>query len=207
MRSIALQILFGLCLVFGSSCTTDDPLPIMGRKDLDKNGQEVHHTVDDFMFLDQQGKPYVNGKADNAILVYNTFFTSCPTICPKMTDNIVSVFDKYIDADDVAFVSATVDPKKDRPERLALFMDSHDVPKDKNWHFVTGEKKALYDFARYQLYISALESVEDIDDDFIHSEKVVLIDRNRHIRGYYVGTEEDDMKRLAKDIKRLRKEK
>lgn len=121
-----------------------------------------------------------------------------------MTDNLVSVFDAYENEQDVNLISLTVDPKRDNPQRLRQFMESHSIPKDSNWYFLTGEKKKLYDFARHELYLSALDSEVEIDDDFIHSEKVVLVDKEGYIRGYYSGTVPEDMNRLVLDIKRLR---
>ena len=196
-------LVFVACLL---ACGPDEPLPKMGQRDVDDQGNEIIHQVDDFTFIDHNGNTYSNKESNNAILVMNTFFTSCPTICPKMTDNLLPVFDKYQNASDVNFVSASVDPVADTPARLSQFMLSHDIPLNDNWHFVTGDKKKLYDFARYQLYLSAMEVVDDVKEDFIHSEKVVLIDQDRYIRGFYTGTDPSQMKQLAKDIKRLRKE-
>lgn len=195
-----------ISLLLVVSCVPEEPLPKIGFRDVDIDGNEVIHQVADFTFVDHSGHDYQNRKSDQSILVMNSFFTSCPTICPIMTDNLLPVFDKYSDAEDVTFVSASVDPRRDSSSRLQSFMISHDIPLDKNWHFVTGEKEELYKFMRTQLYLAALENIEnieDIEEDFIHSEKVVLVDRDRFIRGFYSGTDENDMKQLKHDINRL----
>lgn len=207
MKNLVLISIFFLCvLTLLSSCKSDPPLPILGFPKMDENGIESKHKVDDFVFTNQANESFSSIEELNGIVVMNYFFTSCPTICPKMTDNVLTVFDHYQGDENVDFVSVTVDPGRDDPERMSLFMESHSIPLNENWHFVTGDKKALYDFARYQLFLSAMEAEVEIEDDFIHSEKVVLVDANRHIRGYYTGTDEIAMKRLKKDIKRLKYE-
>ena len=173
---------------------------------VDDNGAEQLHRVDDLTFTDHRDSVFSSRTGDDRILVMNYFFTSCPTICPKMTDNLFSVFSAFQDSESIEFVSVTVDPKRDDPKRLRAFMTSHDIPFESNWYFLTGEKRNLYDFARYQLYLSAMEDVENIEDDFIHSEKIVLIDPDRHIRAYYRGTDPEEMKRLKRDIRRIQKE-
>ena len=197
--------IIGLLIVLNIwACKQEEPLPVLGLRDVDEKGNEIVHQVADFTFIDHLDNSFTSKKTDERILVMNYFFTSCPTICPKMTDNLVPVFEDFQNEEDIVFVSATVDPKRDDPHRLRLFMESHKIPENKNWHFVTGDKKTLYDFARNQIYLSAMEDVENVEEDFIHSEKVVLIDRKRHIRGYYTGTDKANMKKLAKDIKRLK---
>jgi protein SCO1/2 len=196
-----LFILPGIFTLF-LSCKTEDPLPILGFPEVDENGVEVHHRVDEFVFVNQNSDTFASTDKEG-IFVMNYFFTTCPTICPKMTDNIATVFDRYENNKKVNFISLTVDPNRDNPARLKSYMESHQIPLNENWQFLTGDKTTLYGFARYQLFLSALEAEVEIDDDFIHSEKVVLVDADRHIRGYYTGTEFDDMKRLSRDIKRL----
>ncbi len=188
-----------------TSCQQDAPLPILGQPDIDEKGNELPHVVDDFSFIDHSGNERVSTKEDGQIMVMNYFFTSCPTICPLMTDNLAEVFKEYVDNENIIFYSASVDPKRDQPDRLRQFMTSHKIPHDKNWYFLTGNKKELYHFARYELFLSAMEVVENIDDDFIHSEKVVLIDPNRNIRGFYTGTDKKEMQRLRSDIKKLKR--
>jgi len=197
-------ILLGLSLLTIISCGSKEALPIIGQRTVDDNGQEVIHRVGDMQFRDQSGATIRLDSEKEKVIVFNTFFTSCPTICPRMTDNILTVFDEMKSVDDVVFVSMTVNPERDSSERLTLFMESHDIPIDDKWFFVTGKKQELYDFARYQILLNAMDASEEIEDDFIHSEKVVLIDKKRYIRGYYDGTVESDMKRLEKDIERLR---
>ncbi len=207
MRKVA-SYLVTLLLVASAivGCQQEPPLPILGLRNVDQNGVEQVHKVATFSFTDQRNVAYSSTAKDKDIIVMNYFFTSCPTICPKMTDNIYAVFKHFQGAREVEFVSASVDPVRDDPKRLQLFMASHNIPLNENWHFLTGDKKSLYDFARYQLYLSALEDVENVEEDFIHSEKVVLIDQQRRIRGYYSGIDDKEMVRLDRDIRRLLKE-
>lgn len=198
-----MRLLFFLLLVFAVSCGQPDaPLPKLGIPDYDENGAEVPPTVDDIVLTDHQGESFNSQDVGERIWVVNTFFTSCPTICPAMTKNVVPVFEAFQDQP-VIFSSFTVNPERDDPARLSAFMASHGIPSDENWFFLTGDKQKIYTFALKELFLSAMDSGEEVTPDFIHSEKVVLIDKDRYIRGFYTGTDEDSMAKLSNDIRRL----
>lgn len=200
-RIFHVVVILGLFLVLASCGKQPTPLPKLGIPELDDSGQEVPPRVNDIILTDHQGQSFNSKDVKNKIWVVNTFFTSCPTICPKMTDNIVPVFDQFRD-EPVLFSSFTVNPVVDTPARLEAFMTSHAIPIDENWRFLTGSKDVIYDFALHELFLTAMDE-GNVTPDFIHSEKVVLIDRNRFIRGYYTGTDEESMKTLTRDIHRL----
>jgi protein SCO1/2 len=140
----------------------------------------------------------------NKVVVTNFFFTSCPSVCPRMMRNLQSVHELYRDDKEVALVSITVDPKRDTPERLRKYAQALHAETER-WRFLTGEKKQIYPLARHGYFISAADGGSS-EHDFIHSENLVLIDRVGRIRGYYNGLDEKAVDQLVNDILKLKKE-
>lgn len=176
------------------------------RTSLPYYGQQVggeYPRLPDFEFINQDSQQVHRIDFENKVTVYNYFFTSCPTICPRMNRNVQRVYELYRNDANVRFVSLTVDPKRDNPSRLNRYAELYnaDTP---GWQFLTGDKKELYRFARNGLFISATEGSGD-DNDFIHSENVVLTDGKGFIRGYYVGTDPASVNKLINDISNLLK--
>jgi protein SCO1/2 len=136
--------------------------------------------------------------------VADFFFTSCRTICPKMKTQLLRVYDSIQNFDDVVILSHTIDPEHDDVPRLHEFASRLGVESAK-WHFVTGEKDSIYNLAQTSYFVTAMEDSSE-PDGFIHSGAFLLIDKQRRIRGTYDGTSEEDVNRLIKDIKILRKE-
>ena len=201
---VFIPALIGLAWV---SCQQpDEPLPYLGIPQEMDNGQSEPHRIGTLRLIDHDGNPIDGLLKEDRVTVLNTFFTSCPTICPKMTDQIRTVQEHWSDSEQVAFYSISIDPVRDQPNRLRAFMDSREVPVDENWYFATGDRKEIYDFARYQLFLSAMQDTLEVTSDFIHSEKVVLVDDDGHIRGFYRGTDEVAMRGLKRDIGRLLRE-
>ena len=179
------------------------PLPVYGEKVQTPDG-EREHTVPSFEFTNQLGEVISDQDIPEKIWVVDYIFTSCPSICPQMTRNLVTVHDYYRNDDDVQLLSFTVDPKRDKPERMKWFADRYGVNHDK-WYFLTGEKKNLYLLARKGFYLSATDG-DGSSTDFIHSENVVLVDKDRQIRGIYNGTDEASIRQLINDINKLKRE-
>jgi protein SCO1/2 len=154
-----------------------------------------------FSFIDQQHKVYNSAAIKGKITVANFFFSSCPTICPDMFRHMKKVSKAYANAGDVKFVSFTVDPEHDSPERLDAYGKLNDID-PAQWKLLTGDKKELYRLARKGFYITATEG-DGGPEDFIHSDRLVLIDKEQFIRGYYDGTSDRDIQLLINDIKKL----
>lgn len=163
-----------------------------------------YFTVPAYSFLNQDSVMVNNSFTDNKIWVAHYFFTTCPSICPKMMNGMGDVAQAFKNNNDVKLVSFTVDPVKDVPSVLKTYADLRHINASQ-WQLLTGEKKPLYAFARKGLFIVATDG-DGGPGDFIHSEKLVLIDRENHIRGYYDGTEPSDIQLLINDINRLLKE-
>jgi protein SCO1/2 len=152
--------------------------------------------------VNQNGDTVTDFDTEGKYIVGEYFFTTCQTICPIMTRHMATVQKAYANDEKVILLSHTVDPETDSVPVLKAYSELHEAIPGK-WHFLTGEKKALYDQARYGYLISALQG-DGGPEDFIHSEKLVLIDKDKRIRGFYDGTDTKDVKRLMDEIEVLK---
>jgi len=155
-----------------------------------------------FSFMNQDSLPLNEDFVKGKVWVAHYFFVSCPTICPIMVNSMKLVQEAYNQSNEVRMISLTVDPKHDKVDVLKKYAGTKHINTDQ-WQLGTADKKILYQFARKGLYIIATDG-DGGTDDFIHSDRLVLIDQNRHVRGYYDGLDESDVDHLIKDIKRLR---
>ncbi len=169
-------------------------------------GNPGHH-VEAFSFTNQEGKTVTDKDLEGKIYVVEYFFTTCEGICPRMNENMSQVYQTFRGQPDVAILSHTVDPETDTVEQLKRYSLKFDA-NPAQWNFVTGDKMELYKMAINSYLVTAVEDTtqKDVMPDFIHSEKFVLIDKEKHIRGSYDGTKENEVKKLIEDIKELRKE-
>ncbi|MFL5808530.1 MAG: SCO family protein [Flavisolibacter sp.] len=165
---------------------------------------EAGHRVEDFKMFDQNNKPVSARDWDHKIVVANFFFTHCITICPKMTVNLKAVQQSFANNDQVLINSFTVDPGRDSSSRLLEYSKQFGIG-DHHWSLLTGDKKEIYRLARKSFLVVATDG-DGGPNDFIHTEKLVLIDSEKRIRGYYNGTSESEVSQLIKDIRKLRKE-
>ena len=166
------------------------------------NGEKVKSAVGDFAFINQDGNTISSTIWDNKIVVANFFFSHCPVICPKMTQNLKKVQDEYLEDNNVIISSFTVDPERDSAAQLKAFAHRFNI-NDSKWQLFTGDKKEIYRFARNEMMIVATDG-DGGPSDFIHSDKLVLIDKQKRIRGYYDGTNEEEVKQLIQDIKKIK---
>jgi len=186
-------------------------LPILGRKDIKEtevNGKitydTIYHEIADFSFIDQDSNEVTNATFQNRIYVADFFFTTCPTICPIMKTQMLRVYEFFKDNDQVMFLSHTIDPDYDTVALLHDFADRLGVSSTK-WHFVTGQKEAIYEIGQLSYMVTAMED-ENAPGGYLHSGAFILVDKNRRIRGMYDGTSEKDVDRLINDIPTLLKE-
>lgn len=175
-------------------------LPILGETSRDSNGNVVYHTIAPFETINQKGEVISDTDFKGKIHVANFFFTSCPLICPTITQNLRTV-QNNLSYDDLAFVSFSIDPKRDTIGRLKQFAERMRVD-ESNWHFVVAVKSEIYLLARNSYFLVAVEGTAD-RNDFIHSEKVALVDKELRIRGFYDGMDELEMVKLERDIIKL----
>jgi len=164
------------------------------------------HVVKDFQFIDQRGNEVSNETFNNKIYVTDFFFTTCPSICPTLTKNMMQLHDAFAEEEDILLLSHTVMPWVDTAEKLNTYADGYDVKYGK-YYLVTGDEHEIYDMAR-TAYFADEEFGFTVDkSDFLHTEKFILVDKKRHIRGIYSGIVESDVARLMLDIRTLQKEK
>jgi len=184
------------------------PLPIFGPKQVAKtshtvNGKSVrdttYHTLSDFNLTDQNGKAVSLKTLDGKIFILSFFYTHCTGVCNQMNNYISQIAAEYAGNKMVYFISVTVDPTRDQPEVLKKYAAMFNPPQPK-WLFLTGDTSTIYNLARKGCLVNALQSGKD---DFIYSDKLVLIDQEKRIRGYYTGAAADDTGRLDDEIKVL----
>jgi protein SCO1/2 len=166
----------------------------------------LYHRVPPFAFTDQSGSRLTSDDLEGKILIVDFFFTRCTTICPRMKTQLQRLQFQLGDPafDDVVFLSHTVDPEHDTPEVLRYHARKLKADTTR-WKFLTGTKEELYGLGADGYFLAAREDVL-AEDGFLHSEMFVLVDRDRHIRGYYDGTSTEEVNRLVGELKMLMKE-
>lgn len=182
-------------------------LPIFTPSDLRSNlvhpslVGNTEHTVPDFSFIDQNGNTVTETTVKNKIYVVDFFFTSCPSICIDLTNNLKEIQSAFIDNDDVLILSHSVDPKIDNVERLQKYASINNINNEK-WFLLTGPIEETIRMA--QLGYFAIASIPNhSENSLIHTENVILVDRNRQIRGIYNGTSSLEIRYLIDDINKL----
>lgn len=176
-------------------------LEIFGPKEIGINGDTVYHTVSPFRLVSQNGDTITEKSLDGKIYVANFFFTTCPGVCPKMTDALKPVVDEFQKVNDVKFISHTVDPSHDSLPALKVFAEKHGADLSK-WYFVTGNRDSIYDLAIKGYLVPASEDAR-AEGGYLHSQDLLLIDKEKRIRGIYDSLEPEDIKRLKDEIKVL----
>ncbi len=194
----------------------------------------INANVEDFSFINQDGKPVTQNDIDGKVYVAEYFFTTCKGICPKMNANMRRVYDEYKDEPGFMILSHTCMPETDSVPLLKAYEQKmlsgklaknedgsyrieydtlgygHKPPANNtNWNFVTGDKPALYKMARQSYLIdnNKPDPSQNLADQFIHTQFFALVDKQRRVRGIYDGLHEDEIQKLLKDIKGLLKEK
>lgn len=163
-----------------------------------------YHKIADFSLTNQNGEIITQNNYKNKIYVADFFFTTCQTICPIMTDHMYVIQKELKNDQDVMLLSHTVTPEIDSVTQLKKYALKKGV-NDSKWNLVTGDKKQIYDLAR-KSYLAVKDQGNGDAYDMIHTENFMLIDKKRQIRGFYDGTNPDEITRLIEDIKTLKKE-
>ena len=179
--------------------------PSMVSKELvEENIQFIkkYHKIKDFSMKNQNGETITQEFYNDKIYVADFFFTTCPTICPIMTENMGYVQEKIKNDSDVLLLSFSVTPEIDSVEKLKKYALEKNVI-DSKWNLVTGNKKDIYNLAR-KSYLVAKTNGDGGKYDMIHTENFVLVDKEKRIRGFYDGTNSKEMDQLLNDIKILK---
>ena len=156
------------------------------------------HKIADFSFTNQNGKVITQKNYEGKIYVADFFFTTCPTICPIMTDNMVDVQKAFLNNPKVMMLSFSVLPDTDDVATLKKYAIKKGV-NDSKWNLVTGDKKEIYSMARKSFLAVKLGKPNELYD-MVHTENFVLVDTEKQVRGFYDGTKKEEIKRLIEDI-------
>ncbi len=165
---------------------------------------QKNHTIADFELINQNGEIVTNSNYKNKIYIADFFFTRCQTICIAMAFNMSELQEFYKDDADIMFLSHSVTPVIDSVSVLKEYAQRKGVI-DSKWNVTTGSKKHIYNLAR-KSYFAVLDEGDGGEQDFIHTEQFVLVDKDRRIRGYYDGTDKNEMEKLKNDIVLLKEE-
>lgn len=176
----ALIILPAITVYFwGEAKWVHEELPYIGERYYSSEKQDtVYHEVGDFVFYNQHGKKISWQDFDSCIVLANIFFATCPEVCPEMNKQIQVMAEEYVGDPDVRFLTVTIDPESDSIPVLKDYADSYKADLYKRT-FATGSKREIYDWAINDLLLAT----EQRGSDFIHDDRVVIIDKDRHIRG------------------------
>lgn len=211
--TLAVMGVFSVIMIYAiySLLTPEKKLPVFNPADVNPKLVDeslVHirrnHKVADFTLINQNGETITQKDYEGKIYVADFFFTRCMTICPIMTYNISELQEIFKNDDDVMFLSHSVTPDIDSISVLKEYAIKKGVI-DGKWNITTGDKKHIYELAR-KSYFAVLDEGDGGLQDFIHTENFVLVDKKRQIRGFYDGTDKEDIQRLVLDIKILQNE-
>jgi protein SCO1/2 len=171
----------------------------------DNDSLKNFHKIADFSLINQDGIIITNQTFNNKIYITDFFFTTCPGICPKMTASMMDLQKEYMNDDEVMLLSHSVTPEIDSVSILKEYALKNEIVSNK-WHLVTGNRKEIYDLGRKSYFVEEDLGKEKTEDDFLHTENFVLIDKNKYIRGIYNSLNSNDINQLIADIKTLKNE-
>jgi len=213
LPTIIIMSVFSVIMVFiiYSILNPDKRLPVYSPADVNPRmvDDEVrhitkNHKIADFSLINQNGEIITQKAYENKIYVADFFFTRCQTICPIMTNNMARIQEAFKNDESIMLLSHSVTPVMDSIPVLKAYADTKGVD-DKKWNVTTGDKKHIYELAR-KSYFAVVDEGDGGMQDFIHTENFILVDKKKQIRGYYDGTDAEDVDRLIEDIKLLQQE-
>jgi len=204
----ALIILPALGIFFlGNLKWVHKPLPIIGEREVAPNGDTIYHEVGDVVLFNQHGQKISLSDFDSSILLVNIFFTSCPQVCPEMNKQLQSVAEKFQNEPQVKFLTVSIDPESDSIPEIAKYAEAFKADFYKRT-FATGSKSEIYDWAINDVLLAT----EQRGADFIHDDRVVIIDKDHRIRGILPTRAETNserielIRRIIDDIENLKYE-
>tara|TARA_B100000989_G_scaffold109812_1_gene80582 strand:+ start:1578 stop:2252 length:675 start_codon:yes stop_codon:yes gene_type:complete len=209
--TIFLFVSSGILILFYNALDPERRLPIyqpamVNYELVDSTLQHVKkfHKIAPFSLTNQNGKIVTEQDYNNKIYVADFFFTTCPSICPKMTDNMGQLQNEFLEDSQIKFISFSVTPQIDSVQQLKRYAIEKGV-NDSKWNLVTGNKKEIYSLAR-KSYLAVKDDGDGGQFDMIHTENFILVDPEKRIRGFYDGTDIEAMKTLITDISILKEE-
>ena len=192
-----------LWLVLVTGRTHFKTLPILGPIEINAAGDTTFHAIPESAFTNQNGETVGSKNLENQIYVANFFFSTCKTVCPKMNEQMGKVQYAFRENENFHILSFTVDPETDSVPVLAAYAEKMRA-NNSRWWFLTGDKEQIYSIARVGFLVPAAQRNEE--NDFFHSQDIILIDKQKHIRGVYDGTEPNEIDSLIDHTKLLLEE-
>jgi protein SCO1/2 len=195
-----------------ASCTEQKKvrvLPIVGNYDVEYdtiNGKEVTDTIypkiPNFTYLNQDSIQITSSAMKGKVWIADFFFTSCPSICPKMTSQMkrLAILTKDLDKH-IQFISFSINPSYDGPSKLRAYRKHYGVTA-KNWQFLTGDEEATHALGVDYFQVFANKDIESAGG-YAHSPAFVLVDKEGYVRGVYIGTDTKQVDLLQKDVRKL----
>jgi len=174
----------------------------MGNMEI-KGNDTLYHTIPDITLIDQDSQVLHISTLKDKIILADFFFTSCPSICPKVTKEMVRLYDRYKDDDRVIMISHTIDQMNDSVSVLNRYAMNLGVD-TKSWKFVTGEKDSIFHLAE-QYFVSVVEDPL-VPKGFDHSGRIIMLDKNRRVRGFCEGTDPESVTAFFETVDKLLKE-
>lgn len=203
MKNILFVIVSALGIGFVIGCSSEPKkLPILGNVEV-LHGDTIFHTIPDMALIDQDSQALKVSTFGNKIILADFFFTSCPSICPRVQKEMVRLYDKYKDDDRIMMISHTIDQRNDSVEVLHQYADNLGVD-TKKWKFVTAEKDSIFELAD-QYFVSVMED-PTAPSGFDHSGRIILVDNKRHVRGFCEGTDPESVTAFFETVDALLKE-
>jgi protein SCO1/2 len=197
-------------IIFLYACKVkEQPLPFYNTADftaewINKNDPRylLIHTIDTFSFYNQSGHIINKDSLDGHIYVANFFFTTCSGICPRMVNNLGAVANAFSKNEQVKLVSFSVMPETDSVKRLYAYAQEHEI-NAKQWYLLTGNKEEINHLGRQSYFSERAPGLQKGSSDFLHTELMLLVDKQSRIRGVYNATDTNHIKRVIEDIKTL----
>ncbi len=189
-----------ISILFLLGCKNNNAeLPILGNFSI-QDGEKLYHKVGQINHYNQDSVLMTNADFEEYIQVADFFFTSCPSICPKVMKEMYKIYEAIGKDPKVKLVSFTIDPKRDTPGTLKIYADNLGIDQ-KQWLFLSGDKEETFELAN-SYFVAALED-PDAPGGFDHSGKIILVDKKGHIRSFTDGTDPSGTEQFIEDIKKL----
>jgi protein SCO1/2 len=213
MKRNIVQYLSAVVLSASLLACTESPktLPYLGNKEAVEKTVDgkvvvdtIYHTIPDFEFINQDSVKITQEFVKGKIYIADFFFTTCPTICPKMKTQMLRIYEKYKDNPNIILLSHSIDPRHDTPAVLKEFKSNLGIKGD-SWQMVTGDKAKIFEIGQKSYMVTAADDPTQ-PGGVVHSGAFILVDKDRHIRGIYDGTVPAKVDNLMKDLEILLKE-
>jgi protein SCO1/2 len=203
-KSISLLVFVILLSLFSCQSGSKKELPILGFPTI-QNGDTIPYQLPDYTYTRQDNTNFGTDNLENKPYIAYFFFTSCPMVCPRLTQGVLRVQRALKgNENDYNIIGFSIDPDRDTLEALSAYQEEYGIDKQ-NWHFLRGDEAAITQLGTKSFFIG-ISKDEGEPGGFLHSDKIILIDHDGHIRGYYSGTDSEDVKNLVADLKQLIKD-